>query len=197
MAPAQRARVEDALVFNGQPGAGLPPMNGTAAIPAVWNVTAGGTQDGLLPWIVGGVLAGPIAPRVGVRIGPPASGNTVVVALIRAISALEATGHSGPYACVLAPDLFALACSPAAGLVLPRDRILPFLDGGPFLRTSAVPAGYGVVVALGGTPIELVVARDISVRSLQTTLQARSVFRVSERLVLRIKEMNAIAVIHR
>jgi uncharacterized linocin/CFP29 family protein len=76
-------------------------------------------------------------------------------------------------------------------MVLPRDRILPFLSG-PLLRSSAFATNHGAVVALNGNPIELVVASDISVRYLQTTLEPRYVFRVSERVALRVKEADAI-----
>jgi hypothetical protein len=51
------------------------------------------------------------------------------------------------------------------------------------------------VVALSGNPIEIVVACDIGVRFLQTTLEPRYVFRVSERVALRIKEFSAICLL--
>ena len=79
----------------------------------------------------------------------------------------------------------------AQSMVLPRDSILPYL-GGPLLRASAVPADSGLVTSLQGDPAEIVVAKEISVRYLQATLEARHVFRVSERFVLRIKEPRAL-----
>ncbi|HEX3770565.1 MAG TPA: hypothetical protein VHV30_06870, partial [Polyangiaceae bacterium] len=81
-------------------------------------------------------------------------------------------------------------------LVLPRDRVLPFL-GGPLLRSSAIHPIYGVIVALSGSPIEVVVATDVSVRYLQTSLEPRFVFRVSERIALRIKDDAAIGILRR
>ena len=51
-------------------------------------------------------------------------------------------------------------------------------------------------MALGGQPIELVLASDIDVRFLQATLEPRYVLRVFERLVLRIKELDAVCVRH-
>ena len=57
---------------------------------------------------------------------------------------------------------------------VPQDRIVPFLGGGPLLRSSALLAGYGVVVALGGAPIELVVATDVSLQFLRVTDRVES-----------------------
>ncbi len=76
-------------------------------------------------------------------------------------------------------------------MVLPSDRIVPFLTG-PLLRSSTVPGPSGVVVGLGGNPVELVVATDITVKFLQLTLEPRYVFRVYERIALRVKQPGAV-----
>jgi uncharacterized linocin/CFP29 family protein len=127
-------------------------------------------------------------------------GQLMVVGIVSAIADLEAKGHFGPFACVLGTRLYEAVCTPTSSLVLPKDRILPFVDGqlfrsGTIEDDPATGTFYGVVVALGGAPIELVVASDISVRLLQATLEPRWVFRVSERIALRIKEPEAIAVL--
>jgi uncharacterized linocin/CFP29 family protein len=80
---------------------------------------------------------------------------------------------------------------------LPQDRILPFLGGGPLLRSStlnnvAPGVASGVVVALGGEPVELVIATDVCVQFLQITAEPLFVFRVCEKMALRIKEPEAI-----
>jgi len=62
-------------------------------------------------------------------------------------------------------------------------------------RSGLLPPDRGIVVALGGQPIELVLASDIDVRFLQATLEPRYVLRVFERLVLRIKELDAVCCI--
>jgi len=80
----------------------------------------------------------------------------------------------------------------SSSLVLPQDRIIPFLGGGPLLRSSALPDRSGVVMALGGAPVELVVATDMSLNFLQVTTDPMFVFRVYEKVVLRIKEPDAI-----
>jgi uncharacterized linocin/CFP29 family protein len=116
----------------------------------------------------------------------------IVDAIVNAILKLEDRGHFGPFAVVLGDRLFASATSPSRSLVLPSDRLAEFLDGRRILRSSILPAQEGVVVALGGQPIELVLATDVDVRFLQVTLEPRYVLRVFERLVLRIKELDAV-----
>ncbi|MBA3844100.1 MAG: encapsulin [Actinobacteria bacterium] len=121
-----------------------------------------------------------------------ASGSPIVEAIVDAIQRLEGRGQFGPFAVVLGRDLFRDATNPSGSLVLPTDRLAEFLDGRKVLRSSVLPSDRGVVVALGGQPIELVLASDIDVRFLQVTLEPRYVLRVCERLVLRIKELDAV-----
>ena len=59
-----------------------------------------------------------------------------------AIGHLEATGHFGPFAVVLDQQLFLVAQTPSPSLVLPQDRITPFLGGGPLLRSSTLNASW-------------------------------------------------------
>jgi uncharacterized linocin/CFP29 family protein len=127
-----------------------------------------------------------------VGVGPDPTGGDMVDGVVDAIQRLEARGHFGPFAVVLGHKLFRAATTPTASLVLPTDRIAEFLDGRRVLRSGVLPPDRGVVVALGGQPIELVLANDIDVRFLQATLEPRYVLRVFERLVLRIKELDAV-----
>ena len=183
------ARIEDALIFNGRPGEDALPFYGMAGIPDVHRVTGGGAVEGL--------MLGPPGSRSQVSVASlsgDGQGENVITAIVRSINMLEAAGQLGPYACVLSPTLFEAVCTPNGSYVLPRDRILPFLQG-PLLRSSAIQDPYGVVVALSASPIELVVASDIHVRFLQTTEQARLAFQVSERVALRIKESAAISIL--
>lgn len=184
------ARVEDALVVNGR-APNAPPPFGTAAIPAVTQITGNNFVSGLMPFF------GPVGGRAFVpyNVFGGTLGDRVFQAIVQAINQLEAAGQLGPFACLLSPGLFAAVCTPNPGTaVLPRDRILPLLQG-PLLRSSAVFPGWGVVVALSANPIEIVVASDIHVRYLQTTAEPRLLFRVSERVALRIKETAAIALL--
>lgn len=183
------ARIEDALIFNGRPGADAAPLFGMGGIPEVHHISGSGALEGLMFGAPGKRRLFPVASLPGAT-----QGDQVITGIIRSINALDAAGQLGPYACVLSPALFEAICTPNEALVLPRDRILPFLQG-PLLRSSAIQDAYGVVIALSANPIELVVSSDIHVKYLQTTEQPRLVFQVSERVALRIKESEAIAIL--
>jgi uncharacterized linocin/CFP29 family protein len=172
------ARLEDALIFNGQPNVSKPPAGG----PAIWEVLGGQPSSGLL-------AAG--APGVVV---PADDGEKLVRAVSKAIGDLEGNGQFGPFAVALGQELFLAAQTPNdKSLVLPQDRIIPFLGGsGSLVRSSTLPPDNGVVVALGGAPVELVIATDVSLNFLQVTPDPMFVFRVYEKMVLRIKEPDAI-----
>jgi uncharacterized linocin/CFP29 family protein len=188
-------RLEDAIVFHGQPCADQPPAN-IDGIPKVYTVRGGGSHDGLLRKAeckVTLTLPKMIDNENGDdENGRNKCGDEVVRAVIDAIQRLERMGHYGPFACVLGHSLYEAANTPSPGsLVLPSDRIVPFLDGGPLRRSSVVPHKQGVVVALAGSPIDLVVASDVHVSYVQLTLEPRYVLRVSERFVLRMKQPDA------
>lgn len=179
------ARVEDRLVFMGQPGPNppLPPE----LRPCF--ATGGAFFDGLF---LTAVLQGNTEP-----VGLSPNGQDLVVAVSRAIGQLESRGHNGPFALVLNTRLFDVALTPVPGsLVLPADRIKPLLDG-PLLRSSTMDMGpnhQGVVVSLGTDSIDCVVGSEIAVRFLQVTAvpSPRHVYRVSQRFTLRIKHDDAV-----
>lgn len=186
------ARAEDALVFNGRTAGPAGVINRTNTLPPIFGINGipvGATAPGLLNSPATVILPNPFV------------GGDIVTAVSEAIGQLDAGGFSEPYACALDHSAFDAVCTPTLALVLPRDRILPFLQGGSLVRASAISplvAGVrGVVVALGGNPVELVMATDMSVNYLQTTAstETRYVFSVSERVALRIKEPKAIAII--
>ena len=187
------ARLEDLIIFNGQAGesAGpehVPQRKGSEGKPA-WEVRGGQKTEGLL---------GPLAqPRGAAKTTKAADvlaalGEKLVSRISKAVGDLEDRYHLGPFACVLGQEYFNAIQTPNGSLVLPQDRILPFLGGGALVRSSAVPADTGLLVALGGAPIDLVVATDISVNFLQVTVDPWFVFRVYEKIVLRIKQPEAI-----
>ena len=116
----------------------------------------------------------------------------IVDAVVTAIQRLERRGHFGPFAVVLGHSLFSEANTPSTSLVLPSDRLVEFLDGRRVTRSGTLPPNDGLVVALGGQVIELVLARDLDLKYLQTTLEPRYVLRLYEKFVLRIKELDAV-----
>jgi uncharacterized linocin/CFP29 family protein len=190
------ARLEDAVVFRGlvrnpTTMGGFAPPGGTIGLPGVWRITGAEKTEGLWTltfpreWF-------PVSPRP-----PSLRGHAIVRAVSGAIGRLEENGHFGPFAAVLGQGLFLVAQTPDVGsLVMPQDRIIPFLGGGPLLRSTTLDAlnGYsGLVVALGGAPVELVVASDLSLQFLQVTSEPAFIFRVYEKIALRIREPRAIA----
>jgi uncharacterized linocin/CFP29 family protein len=113
--------------------------------------------------------------------------------VVDAINALEERGQYGPFACIFGNDVYRAANRPTrSSMVLPSDRIVPFLGGGPLLRSGTIPANGGGLVALAGSPVDLVVATDMHVSYVQRSVETRHVVRVSERFVLRIKQPEAI-----
>jgi uncharacterized linocin/CFP29 family protein len=209
------ARLEDAVIFNDRLAPGRP-LGGGLGVPFIDQVTGGGPAPGerrelgLLPLDLGLGVPTPVQPRQQVRLAGaafsrnprPRDGQRVVQAILRAMSLLENQGHNGPFACALSPYFFEAVYSPNLNFVAARDRILPILNG-PLVRSSAITDEdlwgnlnpYGVVVALGGDLVALRVAADIAVRFVQTTAEPRYLFRVSERLGLRISDPTAIAVL--
>lgn len=178
------ARLEDAVVFNGLPGPGQPPREAAADLPRIAEILGGQQSRGLL--VHDGVRRGTVGDRQGL-------GEELVAKVSDAIGRLEGRGHFGPFAVVLDQRFFTAVQTPRRdSLVLPQDRIIPFLGGGPLLRSSTLPHDSGVVVALGAAPVELVVATDASLNFLQVTTDPVFVFRVFEKVLLRIKEADAI-----
>jgi uncharacterized linocin/CFP29 family protein len=114
-------------------------------------------------------------------------GREIVTKVANAIGSLEAASHPGPFACVLGSDAFVAVHTPSDGLVLPADRITPLLNG-PLLRSGEMQGNHGVVVSLAGDDIDIVVATPPKAQFLQVTEDAKYLFRVYERFVLRIKD---------
>lgn len=187
------ARLEDGIIFRGQEGAskgpkGWPKVAPTSGPP--WEVRGGQKTPGLLQ--AAKDLKDPKS-IVEVAGKAPANGDALVSAISKAIGILENKYHLGPFACVLDQEYFNSAQTPNEhSLVLPSDRILPFLGGGSLLRSSVLEPQSGLVIALGGAPIDLVVASDISVDFLQVTTEPWYVFRVKEKIVLRINQPDAV-----
>ena len=172
------ARLEDALIFRGSP----------AQVPDQWKG----------PYLPSGRSSaaphqgGCWTPRV-LSVSAKRDGNSLVEGVSASIGELEAAGHFGPFAVALGQKYFDAVQKPNKdSLVLPQDRIVPFLGGGSLVRSSLLGDDRGVVVALGGSPVELVVATDMSLNFLQVTTDPMFVFRVFEKVVLRIKEPDAI-----
>lgn len=122
------------------------------------------------------------------KIDPPDQ-EGLVKEIAKAVVSLESEANPGPFACVLGTELFALAHTPTKGsLVLPTDRITPLLDGGPLLRSGSMLPTHGIVVSLATDVIDIVIATPPRAQYLQRDDDAKYVFRVYEKFVLRIKD---------
>ncbi len=120
-------------------------------------------------------------------------GQNLVSQVAQSIADLETNGHLGPFACVLGNEAFKEAHTPDGNsLVLPKDRMEPLL-GMQLLRTGTLDSKRGFVVSLAGDPIDLVVSTAPSVQFLNVNDDARYLFRVYEKIVLRIKEQGAVS----
>ena len=184
------ARLEDAIIFRGQIGPNQgPPSGAILNLPAIWKVTSGSKHDGLLD------LAQAASAGLAKRAPLPTPGHQIVQDVTSAIGELEGRGYFGPFTVVLGQELFGDAQDPSTSLVLPSDRIIPFLGGGQILRSSTLPEKQGFIVALGAAPFELVIATDVSVGFLQITTEPAFIFRVYEKIALRVKEPGAIALL--
>ncbi len=181
-------RLEDSIIFNGRKGE--LPASGHKDLGKIWTIHPNMNEDrGLFK---NGATKECPAEIVLVD-NRGRYGRGLVSGISAAIGQLEAGGHFGPFACVLGQDFFRDVQTPnESSLVLPQDRILPLLGGGPLLRSSRLDKKTGVVVALSGAPVDLVMSKDFSVEFLQVTSEAKFAFRLYEKLALRVKESTAI-----
>jgi uncharacterized linocin/CFP29 family protein len=188
-------RLEDAIVFNGQKGPNEGPPHGAPPRGKdphyIWQVHGGEKSKGLLE-AAGSVVKVPYVNMPAQQRAPRRREYDLVAAVSKAIGDLEGFGYFGPFAVVLDQNFFLAVQTPNEVLVLPQDRIIPFLGGGPLLRSSTLPDDRGVVVALGGSPVELVISKDVSLQFLQVTDHPHYHFRVYEKMALRIKASQAI-----
>jgi hypothetical protein len=188
------ARLEDVVVFRGLTANPTPPhvrpRGGSHGLPPIWEISSGEELDGLWSTIF---IDGQFDEILYEPAGYPTRGQLLVREVSKVIGDLEGKGHFGPFTVVLGQELFKDAQNPdPSSLVLPQDRIIPFLGGGSLLRSTTLPVNGGLVVALGGAPVELVVAKDVSLAFLQVTDEPKFLFRAYEKMVLRIKEPTAI-----
>ena len=132
------------------------------------------------------------APGGGGAPSTKSYGENLVTKIAEAISKLESNGYPGPFACALGHKAFIEVQTPSSGsFVLPADRITPML-GGPLIRSGNIPLNHGLVASSCGESLDIVVATPPKAQFLQVNEEAKYVFRVYERFVLRIKDPNAV-----
>jgi uncharacterized linocin/CFP29 family protein len=180
------ARAHDAIVFAGQPGTDQLPATAPSQPAGVVTAIGGHQNDG-----VGAT------PRSPVEIGPPKKeesyGENLVAAVADALVQLETAGYIGSYVLVLGQTLFTDANTPSKGsLVLPKDRLEKLLAGGPVHRSSVLPKDQGLLMSLGGEPMDRAVAVAPKFEFLRIENNETRVCRVFERFALRLKEKDSV-----
>jgi uncharacterized linocin/CFP29 family protein len=177
------ARAHDAVVFRGQEDADKGPKGGK--FPRGVAVTGGWKNAGL-----------PAAGNTETVTADIAKGETygekLVPAVARALIKLEDAGYIGSYVLILGMDLFDDANTPSKGsLVLPKDRI-ESLIGGPVHRSSVVPDDEGILISLGGEPVDRAIAVAPRFEFLRIGDKEVRQCRVFERFTLRLKEKDCV-----
>jgi uncharacterized linocin/CFP29 family protein len=113
-------------------------------------------------------------------------------AVVDGIGVLTAKGQPGPYALMLAIDVFADAYAPVGGtLTTTADRLTPLLPGG-FYGTGTLPGRTGLLVSLGGQPTMLYVGQDLITAYAQSNDKGQTVLRVYERVQMIARDPTAI-----
>ncbi|MED4979922.1 family 1 encapsulin nanocompartment shell protein [Geobacillus stearothermophilus] len=111
--------------------------------------------------------------------------------VVEARNKLLQLGHTGPYALVLSPELYALIHRVHEGThVLEIEHIRELMTAGIY-QTPVIKGKRGVVIDTGRQNIDLAVAADMQTAFLDTE-NMNYLFRVYESVVLRIKRPSAI-----
>ena len=121
------------------------------------------------------------------------NGDELVAAVTDALAKLESKGHFGPFAVALGQDFFGWAQLPNPNhqQVTPQDQIVPLLGGGslPLLRR---PDGPRRRCCAGWRAHRACHCDRLSAQFLLLNNQPIYVFRVYEKLALRIKSTDAV-----
>lgn len=174
------ARAHDAVVFAGQPGPNVLPKTAPKAVSAI----GGHKNDG----VSATVNTVDVDASKG---GSP--GEKLVEKIAEALVRLEGEGYIGSYVLVLGQQLFTDANTPSAGsLVLPKDRLEALLGGGPVHRSSVLDKDHGLLVSLGGEPMDRTVAVMPKFEFLRIGAGEVRECRVFERFALRLKEKDSV-----
>lgn len=111
--------------------------------------------------------------------------------IVEARNKLLRSGHTGPYAVVLSPELYSLVHRVHEGTnVLEIEHIKELATDGVY-QSPVIAEGTGVVISTGKQNLDLAVAEDFEVAYMDTE-NLNHLFRVYECAVLRIKYPSAI-----
>lgn len=181
------ARAHDAIVFSGQPEPGRLPETAPKAVTA-----SGGYKND------GAAAANPEIEVKRANEGQQADkaasyGEELVKAVAEALVKLEGKGYIGSYVLVLGQKLFTEANTPSPGsLVLPKDRLEALLGGGHVHRSSVLKQDVGLLISMGGEPMDRAVAVEPRFEFLRIGPNEVRECRVFERFAFRLKEGDSI-----
>jgi uncharacterized linocin/CFP29 family protein len=179
------AQTEDRAFFQGSKGLPGPPPRGTAPGPVhVRNPTA--ADPGLLN-----------LPKIHViSVSPPSTpgvyAENTFKGVVDAMSHLSDDGQPGPYALVLASNIYADTFAPVGStLTTTADRVAPLVTGG-FYGTGSMPKDTGLVASLGGDPTTIFVGRDATTEYTQSEVDGAAQMRVFERVQIVARDVAAL-----
>lgn len=116
--------------------------------------------------------------------------------IVEARNKLLEMGHSGPYALVLSPDLFALLHRVHQGTnVLEIEHIRELVTDGVF-QSPVLKEQTGILVATGRHNFDLVISEDMETAYMDSD-QMNHLFRIYECIVPRIKRPSAICTLEK
>ena len=177
------SRLEDALLFNGQPARGVLPPGSPAGLVA--RLDRGQANNGLRA-----AFTLPVRPLPG-----EIYGARIIRGVGRALGIIEAASQAKPYALFMSTDLYDETNTPSPAFVLPRDRIESLVDSN-IVRSPVLPARTGLLMALAGDPVDRAVAVEPTTRFLGVDrANGRFYLSVYGVTALRLKESNAVVVL--
>jgi uncharacterized linocin/CFP29 family protein len=177
------ARAHDEIIFIGQPNAGeLPPKAKALGLTAKW----GSANKGLFE----------TENDVPVNTERETVGEALVGAVANGLVTLEDAGYIGSYVLIFGQTLFTYANTPSKGsMVLPSDRMKNLLELPPehhVHRSSVLDPDTGLLLSLGGQPMDRAVAINPKFEFLTVGKEAARECRVFERFALRLKEKGSV-----
>lgn len=117
-------------------------------------------------------------------------GTTIFDEVTKGIAALVNAGQPGPYALILATNLYAEIFATVSNTTTTADRILPLVEGRLY-GTGTLPEYAGLLVSLGGEPTTIYIAQDAVTAFTQEDQQGIYRFRVFERVQIVAREAQA------
>ncbi len=125
----------------------------------------------------------------------PLYGENTFKAVTDGIAKLVGKAQAPGYALFLPTAVYADTFVPpsAASLVTTADRIKPLVEGG-FYSSGVLPEKEGLLVALGGEPVKLFVAREITTEYVRKE-GARFFFRVVERVQYVVRDARSLVLL--